>query len=84
MSKRLFVGNLPFRATEDELRTFFEPMGAVHEVAIVTDRQTGRSRGFGFVEMDDEAADAAMAQLDGKEFNQRNIRISEARERRPR
>ena len=83
MSKRLFVGNLPFRASEDELKTFFEPHGEVHSVAIITDRQTGRSRGFGFVEMEDENADTAMSELDGKEFNGRPIRISEARERRP-
>jgi RNA recognition motif-containing protein len=83
VSKRLFVGNLPFRATEDELRSFFEGHGTVHSVAIITDRQTGRSRGFGFVEMDDTEADAAMSELDGKEFAGRNIRISEARERRP-
>jgi RNA recognition motif-containing protein len=83
VSKRLFVGNLPFRATEDELRGFFEQHGTVHSVAIITDRQTGRSRGFGFVEMDDGEADTAMSELDGKEFAGRNIRISEARERRP-
>jgi len=81
---RLFIGNLPFKATEDELRDFFSSHGTVHSVSIISDKQTGRSRGFGFVEMDDEAAKAAMSELDGKEFGGRNIRISEARERQPR
>jgi len=81
---RLFIGNLPFKATEDELRDFFSSHCTVHSVSIISDKQTGRSRGFGFVEMDDEAAKAAMSELDGKEFGGRNIRISEARERQPR
>jgi RNA recognition motif-containing protein len=81
---RLFIGNLPFKATEDELRNFFSAQGNVQSVSIITDKQTGRSRGFGFVDMDDEAAKAAMSNLEGKEFGGRNIRISEARERQPR
>jgi RNA recognition motif-containing protein len=81
---RLFIGNLPFKATEDELRNFFSVHGNVTSASIITDKQTNRSRGFGFVDMDDESAKAAMAELDGKDFNGRNIRISEARERQPR
>ncbi|MBD3321188.1 MAG: RNA-binding protein [Chitinivibrionales bacterium] len=82
MATKLYVGNIPFRTTEDELREMFSPHGEVHSVSIITDRQTGRSRGFGFVEMDN--ADAAMAELNGKEFGGRNLRINEARERQDR
>jgi len=67
--KKLFVGNIPHSTTETELRTLFEPHGAVEQVSIVTDRDTGRSRGFAFVEMTDSGeAEKAIAALNGKEL----------------
>lgn len=78
--KKLYVGNLPFSATEDEVRSLFEEHGSVASVAIITDRETGRPRGFGFVEME-EGADAAMRALDGKEMDGRNLQVNEARPR---
>ncbi len=80
--KTIYCGNLPFRATEDEVRALFGQYGQVHNVRLITDRMTGRPRGFGFVEMEDGDADAAIAALDGKEFQGRTLRINEARERR--
>lgn len=81
MSKRLYVGNLPFDASIDDIRTTFSAHGTVHDVSLVTDRATGRSRGFGFVEMDEEGAKAAIANLDTKDFGGRNLTVNEARER---
>ncbi len=81
MPKRIYVGNLPFTATEPEIRTLFEEFGTVREVNMVTDRETGRFRGFGFVEMDDKEADSAISKMDGVEFNGRALRVNEARER---
>jgi len=78
---RLYVGNLPFSTTEDELRTLFEEHGAVESVAVVTDRETGRSRGFGFVEMADDAARSAMEALDNHMLDGRNLKVNEARPR---
>ena len=78
--KNLFVGNLPFTATEDELRDLFSAFGEVQQVRIMTDRDTGKSRGFAFVEIaDDEAAAKAVADLNGKEFGGRALTINEAR-----
>ncbi|NJN63961.1 MAG: RNA-binding protein [Acidobacteria bacterium] len=65
--KSIYVGNLPFSATEDDVREMFAPYGEVAVVKLVMDRETGRPRGFGFVEMDDEAADAAIKALDGQD-----------------
>ena len=82
MSKKLYVGNLPFSATEEELRTAFESHGSVDSVNVITDRETGRSRGFAFVEMDDaSAADDAMRALDGSDMGGRNLKVNEAKER---
>ena len=81
MSKRLYVGNLPFGATRDEVRAAFEAFGTVHEVTLVEDRETGRPRGFGFVEMDEEGAKAAIEGLDSKNFQGRDLKVNEARER---
>ncbi len=81
MAKKLYVGNLPFSATENEIRELFERHGAVHAVTLVADRETGRPRGFGFVEMDDAAAMDAISSLDGSTFGGRNLRVNEARER---
>ena len=80
MGKKLFVGNLPYSATEEELRTLFSEVGTVVSVALITDRATGQARGFGFVEMDsDQAASDAIQKLNGRELNRRNITVSEAR-----
>ena len=80
--KKLFVGNLSFNTTEDSLRDLFGAHGEVRSVAIITDRLTGRSRGFGFVEMDDDtAADAAVDALNGQEFDGRALTVNEARPR---
>lgn len=80
--KNLFVGNMSFQTTESELRALFEPFGQIARVHIATDRETGRARGFAFIEMtnDDEAA-KAIAGLDGKEVNGRNLKVNEARPR---
>ena len=79
--KKLYVGNLPFSATEDEISQLFGQHGTVHSVALINDRETGRPRGFGFVEMSSESADAAIKALDGKEMGGRTLRINEARPR---
>ena len=81
MSKKLYVGNLPFDATTDTIRAAFEVYGTVHDVSIVTDRVTGRYRGFCFVEMDDAGAKAAIEGLDSKDFGGRNLKVNEARDR---
>lgn len=76
----IYVGNLSYGSTEDSLRSLFESYGVVDTVSIITDRQTGRSRGFGFVEMpNDDEAKAAIASLDNKEFEGRVLRVNEAR-----
>jgi RNA recognition motif-containing protein len=78
--KNLFVGNIPHSTTEAELRALFEPHGAVERVSVVTDRDTGRSRGFAFVEMTDAgAADKAVAALDGSDLGGRPMKVNEAR-----
>ncbi len=83
--KKIYVGNLPWSATEAELRELFSSVGTVHSAAVITDRDTGRSRGFGFIEMDDSDAEQAISQLDGREMDSRPLRVNEAqeRERRP-
>jgi len=78
--KNLYVGNLPHSTTESELRSAFEAHGSVEKVTIVMDRDTGRSRGFGFVEMTDaSAADKAIAALNGSDFGGRTLTINEAK-----
>jgi RNA recognition motif-containing protein len=81
---KLYVGNLPWRATEAELRDFFAAFGKVRSASIVTDRDTGRSRGFGFVEIDDADMANALNGANGRDFGGRQLRVSEARERAPR
>lgn len=82
MSKKLYVGNIPFTTTEAELREMFEAHGEVSSVSVITDRETGRPRGFAFVEMaDGDAADAAMRQLDGRNLGGRPLRVNEATSR---
>jgi cold-inducible RNA-binding protein len=78
--KNIFVGNLSFGATEDAVRSLFEQYGAVDRVSIVTDRDTGRAKGFGFVEMaNDQEAERAINSLNGQELDGRNLTINEAR-----
>lgn len=78
MSKKIFVGNLSFQTTEDDLNNVFAQHGPVEEVAIITDRETGRSKGFGFVTMTD-GADKAISQLSGSELNGRKLTVNEAK-----
>jgi RNA recognition motif-containing protein len=80
MSKNIFVGNLPFSTTSDELREIFTEYGNVTRAQVATDRETGRSRGFGFVEMS-EGADEAIAALNGAEFSGRPLTVNEAKPR---
>ncbi|MFP4258579.1 MAG: RNA recognition motif domain-containing protein [Desulfovermiculus sp.] len=81
MSKKMYVGNLPFSSTEDDLRDLFSQYGEVQSANIIYDRETGRSRGFGFVEMAEESADSAIEALNGNEFGGRTLRVNEARPR---
>jgi RNA recognition motif-containing protein len=81
MSKNIYVGNLSWSTTEDEVRAAFEAYGNVTSVKLVEDRETGRPRGFGFVEMDDAGALEAIKNLDGKEFGGRNLKVNEAKPR---
>jgi RNA recognition motif-containing protein len=85
MSKNLYVGNLPFQTSADDLRDMFAQYGTVTKAQIISDRETGRSRGFGFVEMSD-GSDEAINALNGKPFQGRNLTVNEARprEERPR
>ncbi|HLH40601.1 MAG TPA: RNA-binding protein [Bryobacteraceae bacterium] len=78
--KNIFVGNLAFGTTEDSVRALFEPYGTIERVNIITDRDTGQSRGFGFVEMSGNAeAQRAIEELDGREFEGRPLKVNEAR-----
>lgn len=78
--KKLYVGNFSFQMTEPELRALFEPYGAIESASLVTDRDTGRSRGFGFVSMtNDGEAEKAIAALDGKDSGGRALTVNEAR-----
>lgn len=78
--KNIFVGNLDFGATEDSVRSLFQPYGAIERVSLATDRNTGRSRGFAFVEMTDPAeADRAIEALNGTELGGRSLNVNEAR-----
>ena len=83
MPKNLYVGNLPFSTTSDELREAFGAHGTVTRVQVITDRETGRSRGFGFVEME-EGADEAVVKMNGAMFQGRTLTVNEARPREPR
>ena len=79
MSKKIFVGNLSYQTTEGDLSNLFEHVGQVESVNIITDRATGRSKGFGFLEMGEEEADKAIAQFNGAELNGRSNTVNEAR-----
>lgn len=80
--KKLYVGNLPWSVTDSELESVFAGVGEVLSARVITDRDTGRSRGFGFVEMDDAGASKAIAELNGKDMDGRALRVNEANERR--
>src|SRR4029453_12362858 len=81
LGKKLYVGNIPFTTTEAELRELFGRHGTIERVSVITDRETGRPRGFAFVEMDARGADDAMRALDGSQLGGRSLRVSEAQER---
>ena len=82
MSKKIYVGNLPFSSTEADLKDVFSRHGGVESVAVITDRETGRPRGFAFVEMEDEsAAQDAIRALDGTDLGGRNIKVNEAQDK---
>jgi RNA recognition motif-containing protein len=79
--KKIYVGNLPWSTTEADLKDLFARFGRVSSAAVAMDRGTGRSRGFGFIEMDDADAENAIARLNGSELGQRSLRVNEAQER---
>ena len=81
MIKKMYVGNLAFQSTEDDIQELFSQFGEVKSVNLITDRETGRSRGFAFVEMPENEADSAMQSLDGTSFEGRNLKVNEARPR---
>ncbi len=78
---KLYVGNLPFTATEDTVRALFSPHGTVERLALINDRDTGRPRGFGFVEMSNADASRAMQALNGTDFDGRPLKVNEAQDR---
>jgi RNA recognition motif-containing protein len=80
MSKKIYVGNLPFSATEDQIASLFSQYGEVSSVSLITDRETGSPRGFGFVEME-SGADAAIQALDNHQMEGRSLKVNEARPR---
>jgi RNA recognition motif-containing protein len=83
LSKKLYVGNLPFSATESELRSLFQAHGPVASVNVITDRDTGRARGFAFVEMEQAGdADKAIRALDGSDMGGRSLRVNVAQDKR--
>jgi RNA recognition motif-containing protein len=81
LTKKIYVGNLAFSATEDQVRDLFSEFGEIQSLAMINDRDTGRFRGFAFVEMEDSAANAAIKALNGKEVDGRELNVNEARPR---
>ena len=79
----IYIGNLPYTATEEEIRDIFTPFGEVHAVKIIMDRETARPRGFGFVDMDHDDAKAAVKATNGNEMGGRTLRVNEAHDRPP-
>src|SRR6476620_2863633 len=79
MTKKVYVGNLSFQTSENDLTDLFTQFGEVESVSIITDRDTGRSKGFGFVSMNDDGAEKAISQLNGTDFNGRALTVNEAR-----
>ncbi len=84
MTQRIYIGNLPYTSNEEDVRQLFAAYGDVVSCALPTDRETGRPRGFGFVEMSNEDATKAIQELDGQDFGGRSLRVNEARPREPR
>ena len=84
MAKSIYVGNLPWSATEEQVQSLFADYGPVVSVKLVSDRETGRARGFGFVEMEEPGASAAIEALDNANFGGRTLRVNEAKPRAPR
>jgi RNA recognition motif-containing protein len=84
LSKKIYVGNIPFTATETQVREMFEEHGSVDSIAWITDRDTGRFRGFAFIEMEDEGANSAIQALNGQEIDGRPLKIDLAKPRAPR
>eukprot|EP01022_Parablepharisma_sp_SALTPOND_P019453 TRINITY_DN33174_c0_g1_i1.p2 TRINITY_DN33174_c0_g1~~TRINITY_DN33174_c0_g1_i1.p2 ORF type:complete len:101 (-),score=24.00 TRINITY_DN33174_c0_g1_i1:64-366(-) len=84
MAKKIYVGTLSYSSTEDTLRAAFEQYGPVLSARVITDRETGRSRGFGFVEMEEDSAEQAIAGMNGTELDGRQLKVNEARPREPR
>lgn len=84
MSKSIYVGNLPWSATEEQIRNLFSQYGTVNSVNLITDRETGRARGFGFVEMAADDAAGAIEALDGSSLEGRNLKVNEAQPKAPR
>jgi RNA recognition motif-containing protein len=84
MAKKLYVGNLPYKTTQEDLKELFSKFGAVTSSILISDKFTGRSKGFGFVEMDDEAADKATKEMNGYEMEGRKLVVNEARPMVPR
>jgi RNA recognition motif-containing protein len=83
LGRKIYVGNIPFTTTEDELRSLFSAHGGVDTVNMIMDRETGRPRGFAFIEMDDDgSAQNAIKSLDGSELDGRNLRVNEAEDKR--
>ncbi len=80
--KKLYVGNLPWSVDDGELESMFSALGTVHSARVITDRESGRSRGFGFVELDDEAASKAIEELNGIDVGGRPLRVNEANDKR--
>lgn len=81
MPKSIYVGNLPFTANDSELRNLFSEYGEVHSVKLITDRETGKPRGFGFVEMDEAGASKAIQALNGTDMGGRSLRVNLAEEK---
>lgn len=81
MAKRIYIGNLPYRTTEDEVRELFQEHGTVLSVNLINDRETGQPRGFGFVEMEDQGADSAIEALNNSSMGGRTLKVNEARPR---
>ena len=83
MATSIYVGNLSWSATQEGVESLFSSFGNVHSVNLISDRETGRARGFGFVEMDEADAINAISALDGKEFDGRNLRVNKAEPKKP-
>ena len=80
--KKIYVGNLPWTTTDADLKELFASYGEVSSASVITDRETGRSRGFGFVEIDEDGADKAIGELDGRDYGGRPLRVNPALEKR--